>query len=314
MQHTGTATIEFVDNNETNRSAQNVVVNRKDSEDEEEEYKRMPREIASKIEEQTYTLNMVTLRVTNEISMLLHRNFKEEATDYLQRKRLGSWWYSAIKNRKYTGIIMQNNIKTTMIYEDDGLSPKQKIENKIVCISGLFYTKINFKDENLQITFDLDDFDKYLNNDIITKNPYFGDKEYDENKYDHMISYKDINKSKGIKCSTKKGFEYMDNLDIMGRRQKLFAELKIFEKEQDFTFIYVSDLCTDEEYRQKGIATVIWLKLFNLYDKGTRFGFHVRWDNEVAHTVYFKLGFKHVGVVEDYYAKDVHAWKMVLIL
>ena len=312
VQHSRQPMIEFTANDAeiTSNDQQNVVVNRKDSDEEEEEYKTMPREIASQTEDQLFTLNMVTLRVTNEISMLIHRNFTENTSDFLQRKRLGSWWYSAIKNHQYSGIIMQNNIKLTIKYEDDGLSPKQKIENKIECISGLFYTKIDFNDEKLQITFDQSDFEKYINNDIMTENPYYND----DGDSKHVIEYGDINREKGMECKTYKGFEYLDNLDIFERRDRMYEELKIYESEMEHTFIYISDLCTDIKYRQKGIATEIWKKLFNLYDKGTRFGFHVRFDNATAHTVYFKLGFKHVGIVEDYYAKGVHGWKMVLIL
>ena len=311
VQYTPQAMIEFTSHEQRTSNQPNVIINRKDTEEEEEELKKVPREIASQTEEQFFTLNQVTLRVTNEISLLIHRNFNEQTSDFLQRKRLGSWWYSAIKNHKYSGILMQNNIKITIKYEDDGLSPTQKIENKIECISGLFYTKINFKDDQLQITFDQSDFTKYLNNDILTENPYFnGDCDSEQ----HMIAYNDINKSKGTECETYKGFKYLDNLDIIEQRQKMHEEMKIYPQEMEHTFIYISDLCTDIKYRQKGIATEIWKKLFNLYDKGTRFGFHVRCDNKTAHTVYFKLGFKHIAVVDDYYGKGVHAWKMVLIL
>eukprot|EP01084_Bolivina_argentea_P318955 553237_1 len=99
-------------------------------------------------------------------------------------------------------ITMQNNIKVTIIYVDDGLLPKQKIENKIELISGLFYTKIDFNDE-LQITFNSNDFINYLNNNITTKNPYFADIKYNNKKYNHMIEYKtNINQTKSTKCFT----------------------------------------------------------------------------------------------------------------
>ena len=129
-----------------------------------------------------------------------------------------------------------------------------------------------------------------------------------------MIEYRNINLNKAQKCATKKQFEYIDNLDIMEKRQKMYEELTIDRDEQQDSFIYVSDVCTDYEYRQKGLATIIWLKLFNLYAKGTRFGFHVRIDNKAAHELYHKLGFQHIDTVQDYYSKGVDAWKMVLIL
>merc|ERR1712154_218218 len=193
------------DTNEAITAQKNVMITNHYSYEEEsafDEYKNIPRDIKEKTEDRSFSLNMVTLRVTNEISMLLHRNFNESTSDFLQRKRLGSWWYSAIKNHKYSGIAMQNNIKITIIYDDDQ-SPEQKIENKIELVSGLFYTKINFKDEKLQITFLRNDFEKYLKGKVTTKNPYF------ENVDHHMIQYKNINQIKKQKCSTEKNFEYV---------------------------------------------------------------------------------------------------------
>eukprot|EP01084_Bolivina_argentea_P318954 553236_1 len=220
QNRSGASIIDFTgDNNdhEMIKEHHNIATVRQDSYDndlyieDDEKYsnKEIEREIVTKTESQIFTLNMCTLRVTNEISMLLHRNFKDEYitcsnSNYLQRNniRLGSWWYSAIKNLKYTGITMQNNIKVTIIYVDDGLLPKQKIENKIELISGLFYTKIDFNDE-LQITFNSNDFINYLNNNITTKNPYFADIKYNNKKYNHMIEYKtNINQTKSTKCFT----------------------------------------------------------------------------------------------------------------
>jgi len=299
----------------------NVVINRQDSEEEdlENDFKYLPREIASTTTESQCTLNMVTLRVTNEISLLLHRNFPDQDSyndtgDLITTKRLGSWWYSAIKTHQYSGIAMQNNTKTMIIY-DDGLRPPTKIENKIELISGLFYTKIDFNSKDLQLTITADDFSQYLNGNVVDKgmSPFGA---YSEDSSGHMIEYQNINRIPKQKCRTKKEFEYMDMIDVEERRSKMVEDLRIYESERDHTFIYVSDLCTDLEYRRKGIATALWLKLFALYDKGTRFGFHVRCDDQgkAARQFYFSLGFRHVGTVMDYYEKDINAWKMVLVL
>merc|ERR1712154_339562 len=128
-------------------------------------------------------------------------------------------------------------IKITITF-DDNLNPKQKIENKIELISGLFYTKINFNDESLQITFDENDFTNYLNGNRITENPYFDSNiKYDEDDYQHMIEYRNINKIKQQKCSTTKQFEYIDNVDVNERKNKMVDELKVYDKEKDHTFI-----------------------------------------------------------------------------
>lgn len=267
-----------------------------------DEYKEILRDIKQQSEENMISLNQITLRVTNEISMLLHRNFDSNPSDFLQRKRLlGSWWYSAIKNHKNSGIAMWNNKKIKIIYDDE-LEPKQQIQHTIELIAGLFWTKIDFKDESVQITFEENDFLKKP----ISTNSYFENAEYDENGSQHMIDY--------TKCATIKSFEYLDAMDIKEKKDRMPNELRIDVKEQQTSFIYVSDICTDSEYRRKGIATCLWQKLFKLYDKGTQFGAHVRFDNKAAHNLFFKMGFQHIGIVTDYYAKNVHAWKMVLVL
>lgn len=94
------------------------------------EYKEKERQIKQQTEVNTISLNQITLRVTNEISMLLHRNA-------LQRNRLGSWWYSAIKNHKYWGIAMWNQREICILYDDE-VEPQEEIVHKIELISGSF--------------------------------------------------------------------------------------------------------------------------------------------------------------------------------
>lgn len=308
--------IELEHSTTTTETQHNVVIQRQDSEEEESDFKYTPREIASTTTESHCSLSMVTLRVTDEISLLLHRNFTKDTLEFHQTKPLGSWWYSVLKNHQYSGIAMQNNIKTTIVY-DDGLSPPQKIENKIELIAGLFYTKIDLNHKDVQITINADDFKQYLDGHTVigsagsSVSPF---PPYSEGSTGHMIGYEDINRSVKQKCVTRKEFGYIDMIDVGERRRGMDEDLRVCEVERDHTFIYVSDLCTDSMHRRKGIATVMWLKLFSLYDKGTRFAFHVRFDNTVAHQFYSKLGFRHIGTVQDYYAKNIDGWKMVLVL
>jgi len=295
----------------TTETQRGVVINRQDSMDEEIDFKfNIPREVASTTTESKCTLNMVTLRVTNEISLLLHRNFNQQE---FRGERLGSWWYSVLKNHQYSGIAMQINKKMTILY-DDGLEPDQKIENKIELIAGLFFTKIDCKRKDQQITIVADDFEKYLSADCMDS--AFGSfGAYSEDGRGHMIRFDDINQIPKQKCTTKKEFEYIDMIDVAARKRKMPEDLKVSEWEIADTFIYISDICTDNDYRRNGIATAMFLKLFSLYDhRGTRFGLHVRFDNEAAHHFYHQLGFRKVGDVEDYFAKDINAWKMVLVL
>mmetsp|Transcript_45278 Transcript_45278/g.72348 ORF Transcript_45278/g.72348 Transcript_45278/m.72348 type:complete len:340 (+) Transcript_45278:50-1069(+) len=287
------------------------------------EVKTIERAIASKSEESYCELNTVTLRMTNEISMLLHRNFDAESMSnstaaFLQQKRLGSWWYSAIKTHQYAGIAMINHVQLHIEYEEDGRSPRTKMDTKLELVSALLFRKIDFRDHAIQISFAGSDFAKYVAGEYLTENPFFSEPLYDEHATQHMTDYQQVVQSeKGQQCATKKQFEYIDNLDVMEKRLKLHKALKIDvddDEEQQNCFIYISDMCTDEAYRQKGIASLLWRKLFALYDKGTRFAFHVKSDNHVAQQLYFRLGFQHVANVPDYYGKGVPAWKMVLIL
>jgi ribosomal protein S18 acetylase RimI-like enzyme len=76
------------------------------------------------------------------------------------------------------------------------------------------------------------------------------------------------------------------------------------------TLPYVFNVSVLPVYQRRGIATAL-LKHFEKYYKSfSQFGLYVRTDNP-ARSLYLKLGYKIVEVLDQFYGKDKHGFFMV---
>eukprot|EP01083_Nonionella_stella_P078860 216072_1 len=237
-------------------------------------------------EELSYEMCELSLDISFRIKDLLSRNFDgEDDPNHI-------CWYLAIQEREYYGIVLKQDAKINI----------NEIETTL--ISGLFWKHMNYSDNRNGIYFTKNDFDKYMNNQTITQNKKFTNYKYDSNGYNHMICTKHVLANDSKQVFTKKGFEYKYNVDR-----------NYFVKHNDDEYIYASFLCTDAQYRNKGISFDLIQTFFISLPKGSKIGYHVKANNVGAQHLYFKCGFQHIDTVNNFYDnKTVDAWKMVLIL